>query len=81
MALVTAREETASPCNRLPAYSLLKALAVNGAGYLANVCRMLANWGLDCMLSSTSSTVHFLSQSSLPLELMFVMLCIYREID
>jgi len=42
VALVTAREETASPCNRLPAYSLLKALAVNGAGYLANVCRMLA---------------------------------------
>jgi len=34
-----------------------------------------------CVLSYTSNTVHFLSQSSLSLKLIFIMLCIYREID
>jgi len=37
-----------------------------------------------CLLLSTvleSNTVHFLSQSSLSLKLIFIMLCIYREID
>jgi len=61
-----------------------------GQKILSECCELMKLCDINCscpvflrhtVVSSLLYTIHFLSQSSLSLKLIFIMLCIYREID